>query len=49
VETAGSPAAHIAPATQNIIEKTGKISFCGTRAPRWISGLPPENNVQTNT
>ncbi|VTZ25776.1 hypothetical protein MPC1_2590003 [Methylocella tundrae] len=49
VETAGSPATHIAGAIQNSIEITGKISFPGTDAPRRISAAAPENNVQTNT
>jgi hypothetical protein len=49
VETAKLPAAHIAPATQNGIENTGRIGFPGTGAPHRIGELPPENNVQTNT
>jgi hypothetical protein len=49
VETAKSPAAHIAPATQNSIENTSKIGFSGTGAPRRIGGPLLENNVQTNT
>jgi len=49
VETAGPPAAHLAGATQNTIENTGKISFCGARTPRRVGDPAPENNVQTNT
>ena len=49
VETAESPAAHIAVATQNSIENTEKISFFGTGAPRRVGEIAPKNNVQTNT
>jgi hypothetical protein len=49
VETAGSPAAHIADAIQDSIEKAGEIRLCGTAAPRRRSGMPRENNVQTYT
>lgn len=38
--------AHIAGDTQNGIENAERI---GTVAPRRISAMAPENNVQTNT
>lgn len=41
--------AHIAGDTQNGIENAERIGFSGTGAPRWISAMAPENNVQTNT
>jgi len=41
--------AHIATATQNSIENTGKIDFSAAAAPRAFGGKPPKNNVQTKT